>query len=385
VQQLKRCDNGNSVWSGTIPLVNRCIGEYKSIDTDLNQGVFIPGIFRVNAVTIKQATGSISNGRAKFGCGTSIYQDNVSGPFAALAAGTWFGSFDSELHNYSLQKAFAKTRDVGWELGVFLGEFRDTVELLRNPLASLGKLVKSFARQSGKLAKGQPTSSAAAGRDLWMQIRYGLRPLIADIQNILELIDTYERRNRLNLKRKRARHTKETSVFDSQVGQVTGGNQGLSFNLERTTKTSITSTSVIYYRLKIFERTLQDALGMELDDIPNIIWELTRLSFVVDWFLSVGNWLRSITPNPRILVLGNCTSQKIDISVKVTTSKPWCVGGVAEFTSSDFTWTSQTLIRVTGSAMPALPAFNPSALGLMRSLDSIALIWQQIESNLRRR
>lgn len=385
-QQLQNCGTKAVVWNGYTPYTVRCVGSYKYISQDANTGVFIPGRFRVNDVTIKSGSGSISSGYAEFGCGTSIYRDIVSGPFVALGIPSTlpFGSLDTKLRDYSLQKAFAKTRDVGWELGVFLGEFTETVRLLRAPLASFKKLYENWVYSEGKATMGRLLRGSRDTTNLWLEMRFGLRPLIADIQNIIELIANFEKRNKLGLRRKRARYVSTNKTLEKIPCQITGGNQGLSFVCERTTETSSASISNVYYGLKILDRSLRDMVGMELDDIPSIAWELLRFSFVVDWFLSVGNWIRSLTPNPRVYLVGNCTSQKYTIEQSIVTTSPSCVGGVNRFTPSDFKWTSETLVRTCGTAVPALPAFNPNPLGILRTLDSIALLWQQIGAKLRR-
>jgi hypothetical protein len=59
---------------------------------------------------------------------------------------------------------------------------------------------------------------------------------------------------------------------------------------------------------------------------------------------------------------------------------PTKVGTVVE--SPRYTWTTQSLTRTVGPTVPLLPAYNPNTLGLLKELDSLALLWKPLLSML---
>lgn len=131
-------------------------------------------------------------------------------------------------------------------------------------------------------------------------------------------------------------------------------------------------------------------------------WELTTLSFVVDWFLNVGDFIVAHTAVDLSSTSGYCTSVKIDTvetyelvdegsktAPAVADRKP-CLGPIPEEVR---TWSSKEILRVvtTQSYNRSLFTRSDVNLGLQtsflnwkRSIDSLVLGYNQAKSLIRK-
>jgi len=66
----------------------------------------------------------------------------------------------------------------------------------------------------------------------------------------------------------------------------------------------------IYYTLSRNQKMYDFArrTGTDIWRVPYVLWELTRLSFVIDWFATMGTWLQTIFPNTETKVLDGWTT-----------------------------------------------------------------------------
>jgi hypothetical protein len=55
-----------------------------------------------------------------------------------------------------------------------------------------------------------------------------------------------------------------------------------------------------------YDLTLADQLGLDFKSLVTLPWELIPYSFVVDWFLNIGDFIGSLTPSPGYTQLGSC-------------------------------------------------------------------------------
>jgi hypothetical protein len=164
---------------------------------------------------------------------------------------------------FYVQSAAAKIYSSGWDALTFGSELSKTVAMFRGFVSRLITLIRT-----GKFA------------DLWLEGRYGWRTLVYDMKDIAEAIVN------LNEGRKRFRESagqtdQHQSVVDYTKTFVWG-----------TLTNTVSATTTVGVR------------GVVVAEIepPRFIfnpiitgWELTRLSFVVDWVLNVGKFLESLS------------------------------------------------------------------------------------------
>lgn len=298
----------------------------------------------------------------------------------------------SELDTYNtneaqlaLVKTQAKLSEAEWNAFVALGEIGETIDLLRNPLKSFLKSFKDFL--SGKNKSKQLRKTQLLGDLLsshWLMYRYAIIPLISDIMAAIALF-----KKKLDQLEGMQRISSGQEIAYPIKGSVTESNSGFRWTMQYERQMYRKTIHHVYFEQALMSTNelLAKWMGFSPSQILNNAWELTRLSFVLDWVLAVGDWLSAITPDPSLKYLGNCTSQKITkrITCDVTSithevglryDKPVIL--------PRYTWDSSTLHRQVGTTTGVLPPFNPDFLKLKRILDSISLLWQPATTAARR-
>lgn len=186
-------------------------------------------------------------------------------PWLASTSDALAGTVDIDA-DYFVQAAASRIYARGWDALTFLSEFHKTVAMFRG---FRKRLFKAIAR--GRLDK------------LWLEGRYGWRILWYDMQDIQKVL--------ANLDGERRRFTERTGASFSKTNTTTSNTGYI---------TSIISNA----EYVTTDRWTISARGCVVADIqpPKIAfnpattaWELTTFSFVVDWFVNVGQWLESLS------------------------------------------------------------------------------------------
>jgi len=173
------------------------------------------------------------------------------------------------------------------EYGASIGETTKAVNMIAAPFSLL--LQAYTAAKQGNWPKvtsllGSPRKwyNGRYIADLWLQYQYGWKPLMADVHNGVNiLIDALgSDQNTLKVVR---------NVSDSDTWEPDSGGGIFSDKWKIKVKVQVGLTADI---TSAALSTL-DALGV-LNPLA-IAWELTPFSFVVDWFIPVGNVLESLS------------------------------------------------------------------------------------------
>lgn len=134
-----------------------------------------------------------------------------------------------------------------------------------------------------------------------------------DIEAILRELQTQTFTPR---KTARGRETRSVTSVKKYVGAKAG--IFIDFTDEVTQEYEVRAT--IYYDAKV---TPSKSFGLTWTDLPDAAWELTPWSFVVDWFINVGDYIRAITPKPEVRILSACTSVSLDCTVTRKSGRAW--------------------------------------------------------------
>lgn len=176
-----------------------------------------------------------------------------------------------------VQEAAAAIYNRGWDALTFIGELRETVTMLRNFGPKLGKFLERMSRAKGKLAKAKVLANVAPGQ--YLEYRYGWRTLMYDVEDISEALTGLGKK----IDRYKERRGMTHSWVDTDVTSYTDG-------------LDITRTITNSFELSVRGNVIADIDPPEFAFNPvTTAWELTRLSFVVDWFLSVGTALEAVS------------------------------------------------------------------------------------------
>lgn len=309
-------------------------GSKSSVDT----GFFEPGVFRINPYYVSSARDSVFHEGGKvivrWPDGSNIVEDHYEGPVLALLARAKIGSVvgarnrnlirDSKDYGpHVLQKAMGKVGQSALQLGVEAGELRETLEMLRNPFKKLRTFFLSDRKKNLDLfnrtlkvlsnkyqrrhARKLGLKTLLTSADTWLEFRYGLRPLISSVQDVIEEVG----KKRWVFDAEKIRTAKALRVGEhltyEESYRSTHNYLSYYFLLQTETRTQFTA-SVCYKRE--YEQSANSRWMLSPEFFPEIVWELTRLSFVADWFFTIGPWLSSYRIKPGIRILGNTVGRK---------------------------------------------------------------------------
>lgn len=203
-----------------------------------------------------------------------------------------------------------------------VAELPKTLDLLvtvfqraRHPLEGIASLLKRYRK-----AHGNKDRISTLHKDFlseWMQYRYGIMPLVYTIKDVLEILDgmkyefrTDKDKGRVILPAWPSALPNEDCLIQAISGDVTIRAVGKSSYLNPNLRLSDQLTINPFYTA----------------------WELIPLSFVIDWFVNVGDWLLAETAGMRDLASQRsfCISTKINIEETITLKKRWIDGGISE-------------------------------------------------------
>lgn len=163
--------------------------------------------------------------------------------------------------------------------GVFLGEGREALSMISNAAiriaASLRALKKGNLQKAAEmLTKGttRHQGSRKTTASNWLELQYGWLPLLKDAENGAKFL------------------AHQMSVPLQHVVRVSGSANGVASNLY----VYATLTSSRVYTRKSIKAILKekDIIALSgLTDPLSVAWELVPYSFVIDWFIPIGNYL----------------------------------------------------------------------------------------------
>jgi hypothetical protein len=165
-----------------------------------------------------------------------------------------------------------------------VAEYKETLRLFHGPISSFFRFFK----------KNREAMKLMGPHEAWLTYRYGIRPLIQDITMVVEGLS-----KKVGLRRQTSRRnltktlTRSTQISETTFWAIVTANQ-----LETDTVT------VRGMCIDEYLATLSSNIGFTAKGLITVPWELVRLSFVVDWFVTLGDFLKSYAPAPGYKTLG---------------------------------------------------------------------------------
>lgn len=203
-----------------------------------------------------------------------------------------------------------------WET---MAEYDQAVGMFKPTMNKLVAVLDKAARatQRGRTARLAITSASG----LWLQYRYGIKPLIGDMEHILKTIRTFSKR----VERRSTRSTK--TLYGSGILQ---GSTDTPVGLRVTWANSINDRVTLRaMSLDEVDLSFYKELGFGEKSLATLPWELVPYSFVVDWFLNVGDYINAMVPAGNgWKSLGSCLSmERVTTNVYTPTSSTSTVAG----------------------------------------------------------
>jgi hypothetical protein len=281
--------------------------------------------------------------------------------------------------NAATIRAYAKLNRMEVGGGENAGTIRETLRMLKAPLSSVVKLGDEMVEQ----AKKRTQSTRDTGKyyrkllnavsDQWLQYRYGIMPLVYDARGLIKIADNrlWEWERKIHSVRATERH-----LGEAVVRNVTGTyGYASTLSASGTNQHKHKVTVIIYYvdKLHMKDAIALEELGLSPTQWPSLAYELMPLSFVADWAVNVGDWLKAIAPHPTIRILDTQMSYK-------KTAERHMISTLCNFSTEDFAKNGYSvktveLIRTFNPPLPTSPGFTGRALSWKRQVDALTLSW----------
>lgn len=303
----------------------------------LKSGEFLP----INATEICEWERGITtvhlSGSASIG-GSSYVLTGTQNPVTWITHTDWSPGTDSAKVDLAVIQALASAKEPEFDILTFLAEFPKTVDLIRYRFGSIMSMAEKLWRKALRdLRRGRRGRKPRRRRDpgpdgdngyvsrsslrrvwkrfnkLWLEARYGWRPLVYDVENALAALAHKEK---VGVQKQ----TSHVTVEDADDPVVTE-------TIVSSTQKWVTSRVRSYeqtYRAKVFYRSTAGPIGAN----PVITaWELTRFSFILDWFIDIGSWLQAISPRFGYESLGTSVSvtgiERVSYETEAVGSGAW--------------------------------------------------------------
>lgn len=278
-----------------------------------------------------------------------------------------------------------------WNAAVMMAEMSRTVGGVTQRLYTLAGAARALRRGRLGVARkllGYPRKkqlSAARRRSLkreiidpryrqfasdWLELQYGWLPLLSDIDEMVAFAKGRPPRTFIR--------ASSSTVIDRSRSYVTKSNidGGLSSNVD-----------VLQGRCKrsyIAEIKTTDAYIRHLNSVgllspQAVAWELVPFSFVVDWFLPVGDFLQSATATLGVEIVGTLYTERLDYLTKTVSSLvPASSADIASGQGVRSHMYHQYIRLLPEFPSAKLPSFkNP--LSVTRAANALALLTQSLK------
>lgn len=261
-----------------------------------------------------------------------------------------------------------KVRDMSVNLLQTFAERQKTIDMVLDRTTRLYRAYRSAkrgkfrdaARTLGIDKRGKKTASS------WLELQYGWLPLMSDIHGGYEFLT-----GRRAVKGMLFNVRRTITDNDTQ----TKSDQTASWSMNANIQTKLVTKVSLWYTVEY--EALAEASKLGLLNPLEIAWELTPWSFVVDWFLPVGNVLGALSATSgcsfKSGTLTRVLEQQIQCQVIPKNSMSGGNGatrsGSAEGSGKYFKMDRQVY---SGTPFPVLYVKNPLSVG--HALNAVALI-----------
>jgi hypothetical protein len=200
-------------------------------------------------------------------------------------------SFDSSIVNKALSNFLrnAKSKQRQFQSGVFIGELRETIHLIRNPLSGIRKLVNDYVGRCRSARGLSPRSQLRHLANQWLEFQFGVLPLVSDVSSGCEAIKRLRNKRYLAPVRSLVEGDKPLTSESFIIDPGWSGRR----RIERYTSYHISRslTGAVYCKSQGGPDEYRQSLGLTLSDFIPTVYELIPYSFLVDYFTNLGEFI----------------------------------------------------------------------------------------------
>jgi hypothetical protein len=172
-------------------------------------------------------------------------------------------------------------------LAVAFAERRQTIDMFKSHAKTIAKQVKNYRGGRPKDWAKVLHGNARDTPNSWLELQYGWKPLISDVAGACHALSDLQQGNNPYLARVKGI---AGETITSSWRKTTTGTPLYGFDVKESWKAFCKVS--LYYKLRNPQLAAFASLG--LTNPFELAWEKLKYSFVVDWFLPVGNWLSTL-------------------------------------------------------------------------------------------
>lgn len=186
---------------------------------------------------------------------------------------------DPRYVSQAISQLDAKLRADTINLGISVGESRQTLQFIADTMSRVLRAYAAFKRKQWNNVAyelGLQNIKDLAGN--YVAFIFGVKPLLNDINNaITEVKDSFNRPDYISIKTTAVGDYKSAyhGTWEISGDMIEGCQMG--------------------YNLKIVDKTVAALNAIGLANPLAIAWELVPFSFIINWFVPIGNMLSSLT------------------------------------------------------------------------------------------
>lgn len=389
------------IWDKTDPLWRKKVNEGVIMNNGLLdfslQATFCPLTFRATCDYIPE-TARMNYTETAHRLGVTDAGGIVTPPTRSDDALLFIVSDPDSLRSEAITKSFARVDVSELEMLASLGELPETVSWFKDVLKRLIALLtamkkrqlletlkqlKLLSRRPKNLAKGLDKKATGS----WMEFRYALMPLIFEVQAYLEALDT--KVEKAYRKTARAKDTSSyTQTSTSTIRELLGGTFNTDVSVHRQVTEERLIRAGVLYSLDPTKTSWWSHLG--LDAPTSAFWAVTTLSFMIDWFFNIGQWIASWEPRIGLTPLTNWVVETRCVTIEATANGTpqlsaynWIISDVIVTGSGKYTCVYKVKARWVEPERQILPTFKMKDLGVAQIAD-LVIIGRQLASQLLR-
>lgn len=211
----------------------------------------------------------------------------------------------------AITKAYANITANEQNALLWLGEFRETIGMFYSMGQSLLKLMRSTAKQRRQYLEGKLSVSEAQG--LTLTLLYGLLPLSESIEQWQKGLLKHKPAGRNTARGFNTFSGSETILYDA-------GDANFEILVTGTERLETNIRAGVLYDVKLPDTPVITAVDVK--SVVSTLYALSRLTFVLDWFINMGSTLAAWSPSLGTTELSAWVviEEKFSISVENTWS-----------------------------------------------------------------
>lgn len=210
---------------------------------------------------------------------------------------------EAQLISLAKAKALGRVDKSAYSFGEAIGEVRETLRFIRNPLRSLHDISYAFKRKMRDVRSGRKASRLAALSKGWLSFRFAAMPILWTVQ---DAVDATMKKISLE-KRRVASAVVRKNYSDSETLLLPISDDVDTFDVSVESEYKVKGYVIYEVSNPLYDWRFK--YGLRFSDLPETIWQLQPYSFMIDRVVDISAAIRglSVLADPSISILGGGT------------------------------------------------------------------------------